>query len=116
MHAIERIRQRAWGGIPSDVFAGIFQDWSIDEFNGAYVLHKGPEYHVESFNDGKWCSRKVLRQTLGAAIKQYGYAETSVRRTHDAGHKLAKRLGFVVASENEFWTVYRLYKSPHLKE
>lgn len=114
MDALRRVHER-YESMPFAAFAQALEGWQIIDDRGAYIFRNGPLFHVESFNDGRWCSRRVLRETLGDAIARYGYAETTVRTHHEPGHALARRLGFVKIEEANGITRYRLFESPHLK-
>lgn len=62
----------------------------------ATVLIRGPEIHVacDPGQEGRWLSRRFIRDTVGRLIDEYGYAETMVSKANAAGHAFVQRLGF----------------------
>lgn len=112
----ERIKERL--GCDFDVFNKAMAFWEFipvivrEELCGV-VLCKGHEFHVVAIKAGRWASRKLFSGTLGEAIKNHGYAQTTVMKDHTPGNQLAVRLGFVPVKEDGNTIVYRLERIRH---
>lgn len=77
------------------------------------VICKDADFHIVALKPGRWASRKLFADTLGEAIKRYGYAQTAVMKDHVSGHQLALRLGFYPVKEVGNAVIYRLCEVKH---
>ena len=112
----ERIKDRA--GCTLSEYEKAIENWDILKADAggklaAIGITKGPEFHVVAIQPGKWASRRLFSETLGKAIRNYGYAETSVMKGNAEGEKFVQRIGFVKVGENGMTTIYRLEKVKH---
>lgn len=60
------------------------------------ILQNGPEIHacIKPEGFGKWLSKRVLRETIGATVNMYGRAITKVQEGNTTGDAFVRRLGF----------------------
>lgn len=74
------------------------------------VLLNGPELHacIKPDGFGRWLSKRVLRDTLGATLKRHGYAITKVQEGNAIGEFFVRRLGFALVSVHDGIATYRL--------
>ena len=72
------------------------------------ILRKGSELHaaVLPCARGKWIGRSQLR-VVAETIRKHGEATSSVMNGHEAGHRFARRLGFVECGRDNRITYYR---------
>lgn len=64
------------------------------------ILQNGVEIHacIKPEGFGKWLSRRVLRETIGATVKMHGRAITKVQQGNKVGDAFVRRLGFTPVS------------------
>ena len=60
------------------------------------ILQHGPEIHacIKPEGFGRWLSKRVLRETIGATVQMYGHATTKVQQGNATGDAFVRRLGF----------------------
>ena len=102
-----------------DRFAAAFDGWKVApiERDGemvATILMRGDEIHCATKEPGKWLSRKVLRESIGAILEQHGRCVTAVMADNDAGHAFVQRLGFKRMSGGEI-VRYELKEMTHVR-
>ena len=102
-----------------DRFAAAFDGWKVVpiERDGevvATILMRGNEIHCAAKEPGKWLSRKVLRDSIGAILEQHGICTTAVMADNSAGHAFVQRLGFKRTTSGEV-VRYELKEMTHVR-
>ena len=102
-----------------DRFAAAFDGWKVApiERDGkmvATILMRGNEIHCAAKEPGKWLSRKVLRDSIGAILEQHGICTTAVMADNSAGHAFVQRLGFKRTTSGEI-VRYELKEMTHVR-
>lgn len=94
-------------GITKEQFIDFYKDWNFERWPGCIVFHKGPQFHIVATEKKRWANKRLFNETLGNAIKEYGYVET-IAHTDDE-KKFAERLGFEPINSSGDITVYEMY-------
>lgn len=79
-----------------DDFCKVFEPFEIVNVKGGAVMIRGNEVHVAVVKtaEGKWLSRRLIREVLGRLIDEYGSAVTTVMADNERGQRFVERLGF----------------------
>jgi GNAT superfamily N-acetyltransferase len=93
-----------------DDFCKTFEPFEIIGVNGGAVMVRGNEVHVAVVKscEGKWISRRLIRDVLGKLITQYGCAVTTVMKDNERGQRFVERLGFNKVREEKGTIGYEL--------
>jgi hypothetical protein len=98
------VKDRLPDSIGAVDFIKSMDDWDVVPLteNGQViggVITKGAELHVGYYPKPTRSIRRHIRETLGAILEQYGFAETTVMRDNVAGLRFCERLGFYPVHE-----------------
>jgi len=95
-----------------DDFCKTFEPFEIIGVKGGAVMVRGNEVHVAVVKsaEGKWLSRKLIRQILGRLISEYGMAVTTVMKDNERGQRFVERLGFKKTKEERGTIGYELHE------
>lgn len=105
-------------GCSFEQFAEALKDWNFiplsenNEVIGA-VMQKNNELHIGYGKQAKSSILRHIRQPLRDAIKNYGFAETSVMEDNQRGLKFCKRLNFVEIGRDSGRILLRCHRSKY---
>jgi GNAT superfamily N-acetyltransferase len=96
--------------LSEEEFIKAVESWDVYPVTGGAVLINGEQIHACVLPDahGRWLSRRVLKETIGAVLRKHGRAVTSVRLGNESGERFVARLGFQKIEEKEGIGIWEL--------
>ena len=73
-------------------------------------IRRGSHYHFMTFGKPQPISMQFIRDQLQPIIDEYGFVRTMTPREDKRQHRFNRMIGFVIESEDEFFTHFRAGK------